>query len=75
MIHQYSQVLQDRLIEDQEQGIQTAAKSSFVQNKTSADAAINAIIYDFDRSLKLQSSEVEQVIKQRGRTPTGGAGT
>lgn len=63
MIHQYSQVLQDKLIED-ENKVSYAAKSSFVQNKTSADAAINTLIHNFERSLKLQSSEVEQVIKQ-----------
>ena len=63
MIHQYSQVLQDKLIEN-ESKLSSVANNSFMQNKASANAAINSIIHGFDRSLKLQSSEVEQVIIQ-----------
>lgn len=63
MIHQYSQVLQDKLIEN-ESKLSSVANSSFIQNKASANAAVNSITHEFEKSLKLQSSEVEQIIIQ-----------
>lgn len=63
MMHQYSKSIHSRLMEDEKTLFHTIY-NLFVYNKSSAEANIDSLVSDFDKSLKLQTSEVDKIIAQ-----------